>query len=73
MIKIKNWGASEWRAVAGVLACLLIGWAIGTALAEWRASVHAQAYAQGWSDGASDGTAQGWRGCIEENNLYYRY
>lgn len=26
-----------------------------------------------WSVGYSAGNKQGWRGCIEENNLYERY
>lgn len=27
----------------------------------------------GYNEGWNDGTAYGWRGCIEENNLYERY
>ena len=73
MKKFREWGASEWRAVAVVLACALAGWALGAGVAEWRASVERDAYAQGYAQGMIDGTADGWRGCIEENNLYYRY
>lgn len=65
MIDVRKWGATEWRAVAVVLACALAGLLIGWSVAKWRTSVERDAYAQGVADG--------WRGCIEENNLYYRY
>lgn len=31
------------------------------------------AYQQGYNEGWNAGTANGWQGCIEENNLYERY
>lgn len=34
---------------------------------------HNNGYNEGWNDGRADGVEQGWRGCIEENNLYERY
>ena len=34
---------------------------------------HNNGYNEGWYDGRADGVEQGWRGCIEENNLYERY
>lgn len=34
---------------------------------------HNSGYNEGWFDGKADGAEQGWRGCIEENNLYERY
>lgn len=32
-----------------------------------------QAYNAGYNDGYNTGRADGWHGCIEENNLYERY
>lgn len=34
---------------------------------------HNGGYNDGWNDGKADGIDTGWRGCIEENNLYERY
>lgn len=34
---------------------------------------HNSGYNDGWNDGRADGIDEGWRGCIEENNLYERY
>lgn len=34
---------------------------------------HNGGYNEGWYDGKADGIDTGWRGCIEENNLYERY
>jgi len=34
---------------------------------------HNGGYNDGWNDGRADGIDEGWRGCIEENNLYERY
>ena len=35
--------------------------------------VHTSSYWQGYNEGYNTGTADGWQGCIEENNLYNRY
>lgn len=34
---------------------------------------HNSGYNEGWNDSWAEGEAEGWRGCIEENNLYERY
>ena len=34
---------------------------------------HNGGYNDGWNDGRADALDQGWRECIEENNLYERY
>lgn len=35
--------------------------------------VHNTSYWQGYNEGYNTGTADGFQGCIEENNLYDRY
>lgn len=49
-----------WGAIAVLLVVVL---ALGVRLA----------YQQGYNEGWNAGTANGWQGCIEENNLYERY
>lgn len=55
-----------------VIAVLLVAvFVLAVGLAYERG--HNGGYNDGWYDGRADGVEQGWRGCIEENNLYDRY
>ena len=65
-----------WRGVALALAGVALALAVGLA---WERGYNS-GYNDGWNDGRADATAdradsygQGWRECIEENNLYDRY
>lgn len=55
-------------ALVGALAVILV---LGVGLSYERG--HNSGYNEGWNDGRADGVEQGWRECIEENNLYERY
>lgn len=55
-----------------IIAVLLVAvYILSVGLAYERG--HNHGYNEGWNDGRADAVEQGWRGCIEENNLYERY
>lgn len=73
-MKIKNLFSAEvitavimFGALVALVALPLVAIAHGQGKAEERA------YWEGYNDAYNTGTADGWRGCIEENNLYDRY
>ena len=55
--------------VVGLLAVVVGVLAVGLAYERG----HNSGYNEGWYDGRADGIDEGWRYCIEENNLYNRY
>lgn len=58
--------------VGAVVAVLIVAvFVLAVGLAYERG--HNSGYNDGWYDGKADDVDQGWRGCIEENNLYDRY
>ena len=61
------------RKVLTVIVAVLGGLVLilGVGLAYERG--HNSGYNEGWYDGSAYGADEGWRGCIEENNLYERY
>lgn len=56
-------------ALVGALAIMVL--VLGVGLSYERG--HNSGYNEGWNDGRADAIDEGWRGCIEENNLYERY
>ena len=54
-----------------VVGLIIIVFVLSVGLAYERG--HNGGYNDGWNDGRADGIDTGWRGCIEENNLYERY
>lgn len=73
-MKIKNLFRAEvitavimFGALVALLALPLVAIAYGQGKANERA------YWEGYNDAYNTGTADGWQGCIEENNLYDRY
>lgn len=63
---------SRKRIIAVVVGGLLLAvYILSVGLAYERG--HNGGYNDGWYDGKADGIDTGWRGCIEENNLYERY
>lgn len=74
-MRTKNWGASERRAVAIALVAasvMAVGVVVGLLLERnyWRGYNDAYNSVQAEYE---RGVGDGWRGCIEENNLYERY
>ena len=55
-----------------IIAVLLVAVYILSVGLAWERG-HNHGYNEGWYDGRADAVEQGWRGCIEENNLYERY
>lgn len=64
-IKNKMKSINVWKVMTAVMtiAFLIAGMTL----------VKERAYNEGYNDAYNTGLADGWQGCIEENNLYDRY
>lgn len=63
-----------WTAKVWGVAITIIALSLALALhSQSLALAREQAYNAGYNDGYNTGRADGWQGCIEENNLYERY